>query len=372
MKLGMTMMVRDEADIIATTVNYAIDQGVDVILVTDNGSRDGTTEILEQFANAGEIELEYDPVHRKQQSSVVTAMARRLSTDHQVDWVINADADEFLVPHNRELRLRDAFQLIPPAVQSFMVPVVNMVGPLARRGIGLDRLVWRDQRSPAQLAEVGLAAQPTGDAIHVGRDDVRVAQGNHAVSIANHGEVPAEASMEVLHFPWRSWEQYEHRALVSGRAYQANPAMKPSPSHHGMTDFGRLEAGVLLPYLAARLPSLGELRESSAFSYDATLLSRVRPVEATTLRSEAFPSEMEELARRTGLALIARDRAAEAKVHDLETVLLGIGRERSLAQSQLDAALDELDRMHRRKSVRISDALTRSVRRFGAPRKSSR
>ena len=93
MRFVITLMVRDEADIIAAFVEHHVDQGADLIIVTDNGSVDGTAEILQRYADLGVLELHHDPVFRKQQGVVVTGMARRAFTDHHADWVINADAD---------------------------------------------------------------------------------------------------------------------------------------------------------------------------------------------------------------------------------------------------------------------------------------
>ena len=74
MKLAMTLMVRDEADIITPMLEHHLAQGIDVMIVTDNGSVDGTAEILEGYAERGLIDLRHDPVHRKQQGVTVTGM----------------------------------------------------------------------------------------------------------------------------------------------------------------------------------------------------------------------------------------------------------------------------------------------------------
>src|SRR3954453_13445594 len=89
--IAMTMMVRDEADIVGAMIQHHLDQGVDLFLVTDNGSVDGTTEILEAFAEAGKIELSHDPRHLKQQHEVVTRMSREAAR-RGARWVLNADA----------------------------------------------------------------------------------------------------------------------------------------------------------------------------------------------------------------------------------------------------------------------------------------
>ena len=49
----VTLMVRDEVDIIAAFVEHHLAQGADLIIVTDNGSVDGTTEVLQRYADLG-------------------------------------------------------------------------------------------------------------------------------------------------------------------------------------------------------------------------------------------------------------------------------------------------------------------------------
>ena len=46
MKLGMTLVVRNEADIIEANIDYHLAQGVDFVLVTDHGSDDGYFRIV--------------------------------------------------------------------------------------------------------------------------------------------------------------------------------------------------------------------------------------------------------------------------------------------------------------------------------------
>ena len=53
MKFVVTVMVRDEADIIAAMVEHHLAQGADLIIATDNGSIDGTTEVLQAYADLG-------------------------------------------------------------------------------------------------------------------------------------------------------------------------------------------------------------------------------------------------------------------------------------------------------------------------------
>lgn len=270
MTVVLTMMVRDEADIIAATLEHHLAQGVHRIIVTDNGSVDGTLEILADYAAVAPLTLLHEAEQRKQQGHVVTRMARMGHDEFGADWVINGDADEFLRPLDPSLTLRDVFEGMPREIAAFDVPVVNLVGPMARRGSGIRRLVTRDERSPEQLRAAGVLAHPTPNAIHVGSPDVVVEQGNHATSIVPRGEVPEGLELEVLHLPWRSFAQLSRKTENMGRGYDASPELRPSPNHHGMRDWRRLQAGVLDAFLALRTPMEDE-RFGAGFSPETRL-----------------------------------------------------------------------------------------------------
>jgi hypothetical protein len=299
--LAMTVMVRDEADVIEAMIEHHLRQGVDVLIVTDNGSTDGTTEILEALAAEGRIHLSHEPTHDKRQAQAVTDMARRAATDFGADWVINADADEFWVPVDRSTTLGAVFAEMPTAIRSFTVPVIDMIGAPAEDGSGLGRLVYRDTRPVEVLNAVGLLAHSTHDSAHVGDPDVTVSQGNHYVSIASAGSPPEGLGVEVLHLPWRSWRQYERKVRNAGLAYERS-GLTPSPNHHGMRDYRRLQDGVLLSFYVARHPSGEELERGIAdgwYTEDRVLAEAGLP--ATT--DSPIDATIEPIARATGAAL---------------------------------------------------------------------
>ncbi|HZC29769.1 MAG TPA: glycosyltransferase family 2 protein, partial [Gaiellaceae bacterium] len=99
MKLVMTLLVRDEADILDAQIAFHLNAGVDFVIATDNASRDGTTEILESYARDGYLHLIREEGEDMRQGERVTRMARLAATDFDADWVINSDADEFWCSH---------------------------------------------------------------------------------------------------------------------------------------------------------------------------------------------------------------------------------------------------------------------------------
>jgi hypothetical protein len=286
-----TMMVRDEIDIVAAMIEHHLAQGVELLIVTDNASVDGTTELLEQYAATGRVELHHDPVHQKQQTTVVTGMARRARTAHRADWVLNLDADEFQIPLDRSLTLRECFEQTPLHLNAFKVDVVNLVGPAATSGGGIGRLAWRDLRSDEELQRIGIHAQPTPNAVHRGESDIAVKQGNHIVSMHSNGQpVPAIAT-EVLHLPWRSWAQLERKVVNAGLGYEANPDLQPSPNHHGMRDYRRYQDGRLYEAYLARTPLRADLEageKDGRFRRDDWLAQHLRGLVAGALLPDAL------------------------------------------------------------------------------------
>lgn len=343
MKLIMTLMVRDEADIIRPMIDHHLEQGVDTIIVTDNGSVDGTYEILQDYGDV--LDLRSDTVHRKQQRTVVTAMAREAYSRYGADWVINADADEFWFPTNGGQTLRDVFLDIPRSLKTFTVPVIDMTGEPALRGTGLQRLVLRDTRALDRIQRVGLHAHSTPNAVHVGSDNVKVTQGNHAVNLEPSGELPQGPGIEVLHYPWRSWEQFERKVRSAGQAYESNPELLPSPNHHGMRDYGRWKQGSLLASYVGRHPAEDEVRELVPAG-ELTPDTRIAEAVASPVPDIPFDSHALDAARTYAPVLMAAEENERRLAADRDArfaELLGYIDEGKHRIDELIARVDELE-----------------------------
>ena len=55
MRIVMTLLVQNEADIVDTWLRYHLARGVDVVIVTDHRSDDGTSEVLHEHARDGTV-----------------------------------------------------------------------------------------------------------------------------------------------------------------------------------------------------------------------------------------------------------------------------------------------------------------------------
>jgi glycosyltransferase involved in cell wall biosynthesis len=370
----MTLMVRDEADIIRPMIDHHLSQGVDTIIVTDNGSVDGTYEILQSYGDT--IVLKQDLVQRKQQHSVVTAMAREAYTRFGADWVVNADADEFWLPTADGRSLRDVFTEIPRELQTFLVPVIDMIGAASLRGTGLQRLRYRDTRPLTRLNAIGLHAHSTPNAVHIGHEFIEVAQGNHSVNLNSAGPLPAHLGIEVLHFPWRSWEQFERKVRNSGKAYESNPNLQPSPNHHGMREYRRWKLGSLESFYVLRHPAEDELAHG-ALTGELSLDSRIADSVASPIEDEPLDFCTERAARTYGPILSAAEQESRALTaasdiriqnllgyvdeakHRIDDLLADLIEIEATAGLREDGLTAELEAMHARKIVRLADAVRR-------------
>lgn len=94
-RLAMTLLVRNEIDIIEDNIRFHAAQGVDCFAVMDNGSTDGTRELLETLKNEFDLHVIDQPAQNYQQALWMTQLADYARTALKADLVISNDADEF-------------------------------------------------------------------------------------------------------------------------------------------------------------------------------------------------------------------------------------------------------------------------------------
>jgi Glycosyl transferase family 2 len=215
MKLVMTLLVRDEEDILADNLDFHLSQGVDEVIVTDNGSVDGTLDILRCYEAKGQVRIIIEPTDDYSQGKWVTRMARLAATELDADWVINSDADEFWWP--REGTLRSLFEGVDDRAGVVVGRRTNFVPRPEDGRPYLERMTLRERES---LNPVGKPLPPK--LAHRAHPQITVMQGNHRLKGPDLGETLDDGSIEILHFPMRSYAQFENKIVKGGQAYGRN------------------------------------------------------------------------------------------------------------------------------------------------------
>jgi Glycosyl transferase family 2 len=215
-RVVLTVLARDEADVIDAQVAFHLNAGVDFVIATDNNSRDGTTEILEAYERAGCLHLIREPAEGLRQGEWVTRMARLAAAKYGADWVLNTDADEFWWPRGGSLK--EVLAAVPArygVVEAFWRSFV----PRPDDGsFFTDRMTARlSQHAP--INDPTSFYRPVIKVAHRGDPDVTIARGNHSLASSQLLPLPTWHPIEVLHFPLRSRAQWMRKVELQGVAF---------------------------------------------------------------------------------------------------------------------------------------------------------
>ena len=238
MRVVVTVLARDEADIIDDQVAFHLNAGADVVIATDNNSRDGTTAIFERYARDGVLHLIREPAEGLRQGEWVTRMARLAAEEYGADWVINTDADEFWWPRGGSLKevlgaVPQEYGLVQGFWRSF-VPRPDDGQPFA-------------ERMTARLAQHAPINDPTSfyrpvvKVAHRADPNVTVARGNHALANSSFRTLTTWHPIEVLHFPLRSQAQWMRKVELQGDAFTKH--IERSGTGYHLKGFDALQRG---------------------------------------------------------------------------------------------------------------------------------
>ncbi|WP_115024862.1 glycosyltransferase [Synechococcus sp. UW69] len=218
MMLVLTLLCRDEADILESMLRFHLAQGVDRIIATDNGSMDGSLEILQRFQRRGQLTLLQEAEQTHDQAVWVTRMAR-MAAEMGADWVINSDADEFWWPQQGDLN--STLAQLPESVEGLLVERTNFLPP-PRNGQD-HRPFYQRQTLRERISRNSLGVPLPPKLIHRAFPSVEIKDGNHGAKLNGRSIAGIKSTaIEVLHVPIRSYPQLERKIRQGTEALQRN------------------------------------------------------------------------------------------------------------------------------------------------------
>ena len=368
----MTLLARDEADVVDAQVAFHLHAGVDHVIATDNRSEDGTTALLERYERQGALTLIREPGDDLRQSEWVTRMAQLAATEHGADWVLNADADEFWWPQGDGLK--DVLEAVPERY-------------------GVVRAAWRNfvprprgaaffaERMTVRLCMPAFHHHPLSThskSAHRGAPDVRIGRGNHEAFADGLLPLRGWYPFEILHFPVRSLEQCVRKYVTQFVALERN-AEKGIPNHMAAA-YDAWRAGRLEAFYEPLVVGDAELErglESGRFTYDTRLrdvLLGLGPGHGSTGRSSPTVSDTFSTPSRSDAASATpgvRHRVSEFGRLDTAAAAQYAAESTALDESDFALALGtRIDSLEQRVGTLERGALTRvrgAVRRVRRP-----
>jgi hypothetical protein len=237
MKLVMTLLARDEADVIGANIEYHLNAGVDFVIATDNLSQDGTTDILETYARDGSLHLIREDTEYLRQAEWTTRMGRMAVTDFGADWVIHSDADEFWWPRGESLK--DVLASIPARYGIVRALLRHFVPRPDGETSFAERMTAR-MSAHAPINDPRSLFRPNLKVVHRGDPNVTVSIGTQRLIDSPLVPLRGWYPIEFFHFPVRSLEQskrkYAHQQIAPGQT--------PSPYYDRVRELlegGRIE-----------------------------------------------------------------------------------------------------------------------------------
>lgn len=248
-RVAMSILVRDEVDIIESNIRFHAAAGIEHFIVTDNASADGTRELLAMLRTEFSIDIIDEPSHTIDQDLWVTRMARQLQHDHQgrFDWIIHNDADEFWVPECNSIpaAIRSALSIEADSGINTGVLCCKRLNMLtAQADVQFDDYAFHDnvhaviQNVPLLEGEQPWSDDNSNCVARLVMDKVLTrTQGLSSVEYGNHG---AEHKMNkskchsitVLHFPVRTFAQFERKVINYGESLARNTRFSAGSSLH--------------------------------------------------------------------------------------------------------------------------------------------
>ena len=234
--LTMTILVKNEIDIIEKNIRFHSKYGVDNFVIMDNNSTDGTREKIEELKKEFEITI-IDEKGIYNQAKWMTKLSHIAKKRYNPTWIIPNDADEFwkpkegnslkdILPKNRYVLTIDRFNMILyQGLKNFIDSEYRVENPIYYR----KNTQLNTKNISMILTKISpkVIIKPKGLLWIRGGNHKALHFGNLIDYFKHYDKIKRFNQIEVFHYPIRSFEQFKKNIENRKRLLEQNAKMGP-------------------------------------------------------------------------------------------------------------------------------------------------
>ncbi len=212
-KLIMTLLVKDEADMLEENLLFHHSMGVDGFIVTDNNSTDRTPEIIRKYKEKGWIlEALSETGTNYAQKKWVDRMIWLAKTRYKADWIINSDADEMWYAPSGNLK----DELITTKANVLVCELQNVYPEEGKPFWQWSHTVKAVKNPDAyQLSPYSIFTPNRHKVIHRAAGYLQISMGNHKVMMLPRRKV--KSSIYIYHYCVRGKQAFLKKMINGGQ-----------------------------------------------------------------------------------------------------------------------------------------------------------
>lgn len=218
-RLIMTLLVKDEDDMLEENLIFHKAMGVDGFIITDNNSSDRTPEIIRKYKDKGWIlEVVEEKATDYQQKKWVDRMIWKAKKDYKADWIINADADElwYAPSGNLKTELVASQANVLTCEMKCVFPEENK--PFWQWGQTVEVVTDPEHYN---LSRYSLFGRQNKKVIHRAVGYIQISMGNHKVTM--FPKKTAKSNIHIYHYNIRGRQPFLEKMINGGKQLEQNP-----------------------------------------------------------------------------------------------------------------------------------------------------
>lgn len=284
--------VLDEADVIEPFIRHHAAL-LDLHIVLDNGSTDGTVEILRALYAEGVKLQVYQTVSPLFLEQAYNTGLYRLALQEGADWVFFLDADELLVLRNAAA-VAEILALVPDSIPCLRLLAFNFGRPAPTAGQHPFQALLRRRAEPEMPKIAARRLDPARISIYAG---------NHFAFVDGREELGfLQDRMLLAHVPDRSALQLARKTILARlKPLASGEAVAGHFSTHRTADYAALKTDPLTWLERAEAVAPGEVEDPVA--YLGGKLRYTGPIDELARLISLFAAQAELLARSHGSIL---------------------------------------------------------------------